>query len=250
MSRAAKTSAATPAPAPVCASPAADPAGDVPQAAVRAAAVAAFAKARRGRPPGSGPSSGKRAMARRSPASPQAKATAAVILEGLTGMRSAPEAARSLGVTVVRYYALEAQAVAGLLQACEPVPAGPAPGLGTERELTRLREEHRRQGQELARLRAFVRTTQRSLGVVPVTNGSSASGSPSGSAGPAPKRRRHRRPVVRALTVVRKLLSAATATSAGAAASPPPAADPAPEPGPVSTTPVGLDTPPREPVGG
>jgi hypothetical protein len=208
--------------------------------------VAAFAKARRGRPPGSAAGSGKRAISRRSQgASPQAKATAAVILEGLTGMRSAPEAARSLGVTVVRYYALEAQAVAGLLCACEPVAAGPAPGLATERELTRLRDEHRRQSQELARLRAFVRTTQRSLGVVPAP---AAPVTGSGSCEPG-KRRRHRRPVVRALTVVRKLLGAATVPPAGAAA-PDPAPAPAAPPDPVSTTAVGLDISAREPVGG
>jgi hypothetical protein len=196
-------------------------------APVRAAAVAAFAAAaapapgatpkRRGRPRGSatgtGGSAGARALAKRhAVASPQAKTTAAVILEGLTGLRSAPEAARTLGVSVARYYAVEAQAIAGLLTACEPAPPGPAAGAASERELSRLRQDHRRQEQELARMRAILRTTQRSLGVAPVT--AAPPGPSPASAGKPGKKRRHRRPVVRALTVVRKLLSAAVATPA------------------------------------
>jgi hypothetical protein len=221
-----------------------------PVASARTAVAAALAATtprvpgRRGRPKGSVNGSagtvGRRAAATRAAtASPQAKTTAAVVLEGLTGLRSAPDAARALGVTVVRYYTVEAQAIAGLITACEPAASGPAPGAATEREVARLRQEHRRQEQELARLRAVLRTTQRSLGVAPVAPAPAPSGS--GPTGPG-KRRRARRPVVRALTVVRRLMAAqagsVTAPAATAGAST------------VSTTPAASGTSSRGPGGG
>ncbi len=221
-----------------------------PVASARTAVAAALAATtprvpgRRGRPKGSVNGSagtvGRRAAATRAAtASPQAKNTAAVVLSGLTGLRSAPDAARALGVTVVRYYTVEAQAIAGLITACEPAASGPAPGAATEREVARLRQEHRRQEQELARLRAVLRTTQRSLGVAPVAPAPAPSGS--GPTGPG-KRRRARRPVVRALTVVRRLMAAqagsVTAPAATAGAST------------VSTTPAASGTSSRGPGGG
>ena len=71
-----------------------------------------------------------------------------MILEGLTGLRSAPDAARALGITVARYYTVEAQAIAGLITACEPAAPGPAPGAATEREVARLRQEHHRRQEQ------------------------------------------------------------------------------------------------------
>ncbi len=184
---------------------------------VASAAVGAPKPVRRGRPKGittgSGSTSGRRAAARtETGASAQAKTTAAVVLEGLTGLRSAPESALALGITVARYYTVEAQAVAGLLAACEPAPPGPAPGLATERELTRLRQQHRLQDQELARLRAVLRTTQRSLGVQP-TAPTAVNTKPSKPGEKKDRSRRPRRPVVRAMTVVRRLI--ATSKDAG-----------------------------------
>jgi len=212
---------------------------------------------RRGRPKGSvnGDGKGIRATTKRvDSASPQAKSTAAVILEGLTGLRSAPDAARALGITVARYYTVEAQAVAGLLAACEPGSPGPVPNAATERELTRLREEHRRQDQELARLRAVLRTTQRSLGLpmvaatppAPPGAAKGAEQKPSGTGAAKgksaeKKRRRARRPVVRALTVLRRLQAAQEAPQTPAAA---------PVTGTVSTTPEPERTSSIVPVGG
>ena len=209
---------------------------------------------RRGRPKGSvnGDGKGIRATTKRvDSASPQAKSTAAVILEGLTGLRSAPDAARALGITVARYYTVEAQAVAGLLAACEPGSPGPVPNAATERELTRLREEHRRQDQELARLRAVLRTTQRSLGLpmvaatppAPPGAAKGAEQKPSGTGAAKgksaeKKRRRARRPVVRALTVLRRLQAAQEAPAAAPATST------------VSTTPEPERTSSIVPVGG
>ena len=215
-------------------------------AATPVAATPTRVPGRRGRPKGSvngttGTTGIRAATKRVASASLQAKSTAAVILEGLTGLRSAPEAARALGVTVARYYTVEAQAIAGLLTACEPAAPGPAPGMTSERELTRLRQEHRRQEQEVARLRAVLRTTQRSLGVVPPAPApTTAKATAGGATGTPAKRRRARRPVVRALTVVRRLQAAALSSpgAVGTATST------------VSTTPVPADTSPREPGGG
>jgi hypothetical protein len=237
----------------------ASPASDSITAA-RAAAAAAIAATptvattparvpgRRGRPKGSvngstGSTGIRAATKRAASASPQAKSTAAVILEGLTGLRSAPEAARALGVTVARYYTVEAQAIAGLLGACEPAPPGPAPGMAIERELTRLRQEHRRQEQEVARLRAVLRTTQRTLGVAPPAPAPAARTKPGDGKEPSAKHRRARRPVVRALTIVRRLQAARdAAVGVGPAA--------VGASGQVSTTPAASSTSARGPGGG
>jgi hypothetical protein len=55
-------------------------------------------------------------------ASPQARRLAAVILEVLAGLRGPTEAAQAAGVSVPRYYAVEARALQGLLKSCEPLP--------------------------------------------------------------------------------------------------------------------------------
>jgi hypothetical protein len=225
-----------------------------PAAPATAATAPPPATKRRGRPKGSvnGNGTGIRVATKRvDSASPQAKSTAAVILEGLTGLRSAPDAARALGITVARYYTVEAQAVAGLLAACEPGSPGPVPNAATERELTRLREEHRRQDQELARLRAVLRTTQRSLGLpmvaatppAPPGAAKGAEQKPSGTGAAKgkstdKKRRRARRPVVRALTVLRRLQAAQEAPAAAPATST------------VSTPPTPAGTSSTVPVGG
>ena len=231
-----------------------EPAPAAPATAATATVTTPASK-RRGRPKGSvnGTGTGIRVATKRvDSASPQAKSTAAVILEGLTGLRSAPDAARALGITVARYYTVEAQAVAGLLAACEPGSPGPVPNAVTERELTRLRQEHRRQDQELARLRAVLRTTQRSLGLpmvastppVPPGAAKGAEPKPSGVAkgkSTEGKRRRARRPVVRALTVLRRLQAAQEAPQTPAAA---------PATSTVSTTPEPERTSSIVPVGG
>src|SRR5580765_9107296 len=70
-------------------------------------------------------------------ASAEAKRLAAAILEVLAGARTPTEAATALGLSVPRYYQVEAQALRGLLQACEPRPQGrgraPDSGLATLR---------------------------------------------------------------------------------------------------------------------
>jgi len=222
-------------------------------AAIDAAAVhpsagpsAGPAPRRRGRPKGSvngsGPWSGRRqAQQAHVAATPQARTTATLVLESLSGVRSAPQAAQALGVTLARYYVLEAKAIAGLLHACEPTPPGPPPGEASERALARLQATSRQQEQELLRLRAVLRTTERGLGLPPPARPAGKQGKPS----------RARRPVVRALTVVRRLMA-----QAAPPAGPPEAAPAAGSAGAgavverISTTVPAADTPASGPGGG
>ena len=158
-------------------------------------------------------------------ASPQARRTATVLLEVLAGLRSTGDAARTLEVTPVRFYAIETRAIGGLIAACEPRPSGIQPEVRDAQELARLREQLRRQGQELNQVRSVLRTTQRQLGVAtaPQPPPGAKPGKPGKDGKPATKHK-VRRPTVRALTMVRRLLQADTA----AGSSPPTATTPAP----------------------
>ena len=133
----------------------------------------------------------------------EAKRTATAILEVLAGMRTPTQAAQAVGMSVMRYYQVEARAVQGLVTACEPPRRGPERTL--EKELNRLRREQDRLRRELGRQQALARMAQRSIGLsaaVPVL----------------PKkgdRKRRRRPVVRGLRMVAQL------QAAGAEANPP-----------------------------
>jgi len=117
-----------------------------------------------------------------------AKRLAAAILEVLAGLRSPADAAVALGTSVPRYYLLEQRALQGLLAACEPRPKGRLPdetrrSAELERNVSRLQRECLRQ-------QALVRAAQRAVGLSPPQ-------APKPT--PAGKRRRSRKPVVRAL---------------------------------------------------
>jgi hypothetical protein len=120
-----------------------------------------------------------------------AKRTAAVILEVLAGMRTPLQAAEALGVSLPRYYQLEAQALAGLVAACTPKPKGRQ--ANPTREAMALRRDNERLQRELARQQTLVRLSQRGLGVAPPP------------AKPVAKKGRQRKPVVRALTLATRL---------------------------------------------
>jgi hypothetical protein len=161
-------------------------------------------------------------------ASPQARRTAAVLLEVLAGLRGTADAARELTVTPMRYYHLEARAIGGLIAACEPRLCGVQPAAREAQELARLREQARRQGQELNQVRSVLRTTQRQLGVAHVASPTLKPCKP-GKDG-KPTRHKVRRPTVRALTMVRRLMQA-EATAAAASTAPTPVATSPGEPG-------------------
>jgi hypothetical protein len=113
------------------------------------------------------------------------KRRAAAVLEVLAGVRSPQEAAQQLGLCLPSYYQLEARALQGLVDACGPRKRGRAPS-GTPAEADRLRAESLRQ-------QSLIRSMQKTLGLeVPESEDQSG-------------RKRHRRPVVRALRAAHKL---------------------------------------------
>ena len=113
----------------------------------------------------------------------EAKRLAAVVLDVLAGSRTPPQAAEALGVSLPRYYQLEARALGGLVSACESRPRGRRPDV--EAEVVTLRKELERVKRELARAQSLVRLTQRTVGVAPPP--------------PAKPGKRKRKPVVRAM---------------------------------------------------
>jgi hypothetical protein len=121
----------------------------------------------------------------------EARQRAAVILDVLAGSRTPAQGAEAMALSVPRYYQLEARALAGLIDACEPRPRGRQVEVTTE--LARANRELERLRRELSRTQALVRLTQRTVGVpAPVP----------GKSGP---RKRKRKPAVRALRRARAL---------------------------------------------
>jgi hypothetical protein len=135
-------------------------------------------------------------------ASEQARRQAAAILEVLAGVRRPSEAAQALGTSLPRYYQLEQRALVGLVSACEPAARGPRHNHA--RQLAKLEREKQRLQRECDRHQALVRVAQRSLGLTPPTKppGKVPAAATDGTAG---KRRRNRRPVVRALRAAHML---------------------------------------------
>src|SRR6516164_4604335 len=95
----------------------------------------------------------------------EAKRMAAVILEVWAGLRTPLQAAEALGVSLPRYYQLEANGLQGLVAGCMPRPKGRQ--VSTAHEAAKLRRENERLQRELARQQALVRLTQRNLGLTP-----------------------------------------------------------------------------------
>jgi hypothetical protein len=127
-------------------------------------------------------------------ASGQGRKQAAAILEVLAGVRTPTQAAEALGVSLPRYYVLEARAVQGILLACEPRTIGRQ--ATAESALAALRRECEQLRRECGRQQALARTAQRTIGLTtppparPEKNG---------------KPRRQRRPTARALRAVARL---------------------------------------------
>jgi len=152
-----------------------------------------------------------RPAVRKPAGSERARQVAAVVLEVLGGTRSVAEAASVLGVSPPRYYALEAQALAGLVHGCEPRGKGHRHAPGAEQELQSLKQEQARLTREHARLQALYRGLLRTTGGRP----------PAPPARDAAGRKR-RQPMVRALRHV------ATLRTPPAPEAPPVAPAPAP----------------------
>ena len=135
-----------------------------------------------------------------------AQQRAATILEVLAGEQTVGEAARQLGISVMRYYLLERRALQGLTTACAPRPKGPS-SPGPEQELPRLRRELERSRRECLRQAALVRATQRTIGLrVPAGTSAKGKAPSAGKAEPASGKRRRRQPTtVRALRAAQSL---------------------------------------------
>ena len=141
-----------------------------------------------------------------------AQQRAATILEVLAGEQTTRDAARLLGISVMRYYLLERRALQGLTEACAPRPKGP-PGPSPEQEVVRLRRELDRSRRDSLRQAALVRATQRAIGFPVATaasakDKSTAKDKASARDKPEPmngKRRRRRQATVRALRAAQSL---------------------------------------------
>jgi hypothetical protein len=95
----------------------------------------------------------------------ETKRLATAILEVLAGVRTPTDAAKSLEISLSRYYLLETRALAGLLTACEPRTKGP--GRSVEREIAKLQRELAASQRECARQQSLLRAAQRVVGLVP-----------------------------------------------------------------------------------
>jgi hypothetical protein len=130
------------------------------------------------------------------PASPdasrEAKLLAAAILEVLAGSLGPSEAARSLGISLARYYQLESRALAGLVSSCESRRRGKG---RPRNELTALQRECEQLRRECARQQALMRATRRTVGLT----------APSMAPVPDVSRKRRRRPTARALKMAAML---------------------------------------------
>jgi hypothetical protein len=134
--------------------------------------------------------------------SKEAKRLAAVILEVLAGLRTPTQAAEAIALSLAGYYQLEARALRGLLEACEPRPKGRQ--VNPEREIVVMQRENERLRRDLGRQQSLVRVAQRTIGLNPPAPPPKVAG----------KKARQRKPVVRALSLATRLQQEATAAEA------------------------------------
>jgi hypothetical protein len=140
------------------------------------------------------------------PQSMEARRLAALVLEVLAGVRTPAEAAALVGISPPRYYALEARALLGLVEALEKRPRGPRRTL--EREFAELKREKERLARDCARSHALLRAAERTMGLSTQAQ-ANAREKLSG------KKRRARR-VTRALRAAKALVSEGAANSLAA----------------------------------
>ncbi len=133
---------------------------------------------------------------------PDARRRAAQILEVLAGLRTPAQAAEVLGLRVVRYYALERRAVAGMVAALDPKDRRQR--RSQRRELSERDRQIHDLSRENTRLAALLRAAQRGVCVEP--------GKPPGKAPPGGQPTR--RPRARALTLARTLSKVAPVAQA------------------------------------
>lgn len=147
--------------------------------------------------------------------SSETKRLATAILEVLAGVRTPADAAKTLEISLSRYYLLEQRALAGLLAACEPRSKGPQRSV--ERQVVQLERELASSRRECARQQALVRAAQRAVGLAPPQAAKAA------DKNGGPKSRR-RRPTARALRAARAIALNSSGTNECNAVQPSPSA--------------------------
>lgn len=129
--------------------------------------------------------------------SPEARKFAALVLEVLSGVRTPPDAAKSVGISLPRYYLLETRALQGLVSALEPLPKGRRSN--TADQVALLNKQLSRMKLENVRNQSLLRVAHRAMGLpAPVakdTKLKTANG----------KLRKPRKPMMRALRAVEAL---------------------------------------------
>lgn len=95
--------------------------------------------------------------------SKRARQITVAVLEALSGEVGTSEAAEKLGVSLSRYYQLEARALQGMLEAAEPRAKGKQKT--PEREIQALQAEKKLLLKELRRHQALLRAAHRSVGL-------------------------------------------------------------------------------------
>ena len=136
--------------------------------------------------------------------SSETKRLATAILEVLAGVRSPADAAKTLEISLPRYYLLEQRALAGLIAACEPRAKGPPRSV--EREIAQLERALASSQRECARQQALVRAAQRAVGLAPPQP-------PKATLKNGVKKSRRRRPTARALRAARAIEVNSSATN-------------------------------------
>jgi len=136
--------------------------------------------------------------------SEEAKRTAAVVLEVMSGEKGPPEAAEALGLSTMRYYVLEERALQGMVVALEPRPKGPR-AASPEETVRRAEKERDRMKREVGRMQALLRMMRKSVHLREPQAGTRVNG------------KKRRRPIARVQKMLARLRPAAAAPVAEAA---------------------------------
>jgi len=96
--------------------------------------------------------------------SASARKLATAVLEVLAGVATPTEAGRAAGLSMQRYYALEARALQGLVTALEPKAKGRQRTV--QSELAALTKDNQKLKREVGRMQALVRAAHRASGLV------------------------------------------------------------------------------------
>jgi hypothetical protein len=92
----------------------------------------------------------------------EARQLAAGILEVMSGERGPAEVSEALGISTMRYYALEERAIQGMVKSLEVRPRG-RKAVSTEEAIAKLEKERDRLKRELGRSQALLRVVRKSV---------------------------------------------------------------------------------------